>query len=304
MTIFLHHLRCHLPAVAGAAAAQSLTAGSYTLDSTGAGVALQGNGRLCPMLLDTEAGVALRFQLQLPSETHSSANHAGHSVVLVDNNPSHALALAFWSDHVRAQTSDAAEANRFVHGQDAARDSTSTLRSHSVLLQHHRFTLSSGGIALLQGTWVDPSAAGLPDSMRKFLLFGGNSSRGCAGRGGGHAVPEPGGWVAAGGGVGGGVGSGVGSVSATQGRRTVAKPVRRWRSKHAMATALAANCGRLRPIAPDNAMLAHKPESAGQRHPLHRQQQKRIPLCPSPPAAASGRRAAPAGAAGAPAWGW
>ena len=55
------------PLTAGAAAAQGLAAGAYTLDTTGAGVALWGNSRISPLLLDTETGFVLRFNLQLLS---------------------------------------------------------------------------------------------------------------------------------------------------------------------------------------------------------------------------------------------
>ncbi len=185
---------------AGAAATQGLAGGTYTLDTTGTGVALWGNSRLSPLLLDTDAGFVLTFSLQLRSESHSSTNRAGYSVVLVGNDPSLALELAFWSDHVWAQTYDAAQADRFVHGQDAAWDTTSALRSYTVAVQHQQFSLSSEGTVLLRGALVDYSAAGLPYNVPNFVFFGDNSSRGSAVSALGlvaiTAVPEPAaGWL-------------------------------------------------------------------------------------------------------------
>ena len=189
---------------AGAAATQGLAGGAYTLDTTGAGVALWGNSRLSPLLLDTDAGFVLSFSLQMLSESHSSANRAGYSVVLVGNDPGKSLELAFWADHVWAQSYDAAQADRFVHGQDAAWDSTSAPHHYSLLVQHQQFSLSSDGTALLSGALVDYSAAGLPYSLPNFVFFGDNSSRGSATSALGlvtvTAVPEPaaGGLLAAG----------------------------------------------------------------------------------------------------------
>ena len=124
------------PLTAGAPAAQGLADGSYTLDTTAAGVGLWGNSRLSPLLLDADAGFVLRFKLQLRSESHRSTNRAGDSVVLVGSDPGKSLELAFWSDRVWAQTYDAAQADRFVHGLDAAWDSTSALHNYSVVVQH------------------------------------------------------------------------------------------------------------------------------------------------------------------------
>lgn len=105
----------------------------------------------------------LSFNLHLRSENHRSANRADYSVLLVGNTPSQSLELAFWSDHVWAEAYDTTQADRFVHGQDAAWHTTSVPRSYSVLVQHQQFTLSSDGPMLLSG-------AGLPAPVHRPAL--------------------------------------------------------------------------------------------------------------------------------------
>lgn len=184
-----------LPLVLGGAATQSVVSGAYTLDTTGATVGVWGNGRLSPQPLDTQAGFELRFALQLLTENHSSSNRSGYSVLVVGSDPTRALELAFWADRIWAYDYDTQQADRFVHGVEAAFDTTAALSSFTLLVRQQQYSLSVGGVPLLSGALHDYSAGGAPYTVADFLFFGDDSSRGSsASRLGAvtiSTVPEP-----------------------------------------------------------------------------------------------------------------
>ena len=162
----------------GAAASQSVGGGVYALDTTGAGVSIWGNSRISPLALDTQAGFDLSFSLQLLSETHSSPNRAGYTLVMVGADARQALELAFWAGNIWAQKYDAGQPDRFVHDIDAPFDTTAALTPYTLAVRQQQFTLSAGGTALLSGALRDYTLGGLPYTTPNFLFLGDNSSRG------------------------------------------------------------------------------------------------------------------------------
>ena len=186
-----------LPLAIGGAATQAVSGGTYNLDTTGATVVYWGNSRLSPIVLDTLAGFDLSFALQIQSEIHTSANRSGYSVVVVGHEPSQSVELAFWADQVWAQDYDAAQADRFVHGNSAAIDTTAALRQYTLSVRQQQYTLWADGNALLAGSLHDYTSGGPPYTTPDFLFFGDDSSRGSASSRLGMvsiaaaAVPEP-----------------------------------------------------------------------------------------------------------------
>lgn len=176
-----------------AAASQSVAAGRYRLDTTGAGVSAYGNA--ISTALDTAAGFDLRFTLQVVNESHDSANRAGYSVVMVGSDPSKALELSFWSDQVWAADYVASDADRFVHGAGAAVDNTAAPHDWLLSVRNQQFALAADGSVLLAGSLRNYTAAGLPYNVPNFLFFGDDSSRGVSvtqlGLVSVSAVPEP-----------------------------------------------------------------------------------------------------------------
>jgi len=179
----------------GAPGAQSVANGSYRLDTTGPTVVSWGNGRLSPILLDTAAGFDLSFSLQILAETHTSVNRSGYSVVMVGADSTQALEIAFWNDHVWVYDYDPLQTDRFVHGADAAFDTTAALTDYTLAVRNQQFTLSANGSTLLSGALRDYTAQGLPYNTPNFLFFGDDSSRGTSISLLGYvsitAVPEP-----------------------------------------------------------------------------------------------------------------
>jgi hypothetical protein len=167
-----------VPLALGAAATQAVVGNVYTLDTTGPGVGLYGHGLQSPVALDTQAGFELQFSLQVLSETHSSPNRSGYSVVMVGNNPQQALELAFWTDRVWAYDYDALQADRFVRGVQASFDTTSALHQYTLRVQQQQYGLWVNGQALLSGGLHDYTADGVPYTVPNFIFFGDDSSRG------------------------------------------------------------------------------------------------------------------------------
>lgn len=174
---------------AGAAASQGVSNLAYTLDTTGAGVGIFGNGRLSPVPLDTVAGFDIFFTLRVISESHTSNNRAGFSFLMLGNDPTKALELAFWTNEVWSQDYVPGDPDRFVHGAGAvfATGSGSTVL-YALSVRNNAFTLTGKPLGvtvfptttLITGTLRDYTAEGFPYTTPNFLFFGDNTTRGAA----------------------------------------------------------------------------------------------------------------------------
>ena len=161
-----------------------ISAGHYLLDTTGAGVSSYGRGRVNATPLDTNAGFTLTFDLRVLSESHSSANRAGFSIVMVGSDPTHALELAFWTNEVFTYNYVAADPVKFVHGAGAVFDTTASFQQYTLTVQNQNYVLSAGAGAgaatLITGALKDYTGQGPPYTLPNFLFFGDDTSRGAA----------------------------------------------------------------------------------------------------------------------------
>ncbi len=169
------------PLVVGAAPFQAVTVGlppAYALDTSGAGVSYFGNALVGAPTLDTATGFDLSFNLKLVSETHSSNNRAGYSVVVVGTDPTRAVELSFWAGNIWVPDYNAADPDRFVHGLDATFNPTGAFHTYLLSVRNQQYTLSTGATTLLSGALHDYTAGGFPYTQPNFLFFGDDSSRG------------------------------------------------------------------------------------------------------------------------------
>ena len=157
-----------------------ISAGHYLLDSTGDGVSSYGRGRVNATPLDTNAGFTLTFDLRVLSESHSSANRAGFSILMVGSDPTHALELAFWTNEVFTYDYVAADADKFVHGAGALLDTTASFQQYTLKVQNQNYVLSAGAATLITGALKDYRGQGPPYTQPNFLFFGDDTSRGAA----------------------------------------------------------------------------------------------------------------------------
>jgi hypothetical protein len=151
---------------------------AYSLVTTGDGASYFGNALIGAQVLDTAAGFDLSFQLKVVSETHTSFNRAGYSVVVVGSDPTKAVELSFWTGNIWVPDYDANAADRFVHGQDVTFTTTGAFRTYLLSVRDQQYVLSTGGVTLLNGPLQDYTAFGPPYTLSNFLFFGDDSSRG------------------------------------------------------------------------------------------------------------------------------
>ena len=148
--------------------------------SSDLGVSSYGWGRVNATPLDTNVGFTLTFDLRVLAETHSSANRAGLSIVMVGSDPTHALELAFWTNEVFTYNYVAADADKFVHGAGALLDTTASFQQYTLTVQNQNYTLSAGAATLITGALKDYRGQGPPYTVPNFLFFGDDTSRGAA----------------------------------------------------------------------------------------------------------------------------
>jgi len=178
-----------LPNLQGWTTAPAVIAGSDTLvpgrlriDTTGAGVFQHGHA-LRPTL-DTVAGFALQFGLQVISATSDSVNRAGFVVLLQGQDQTKSLELAFMVDRVWAlQYTPGAPSNGFVQGEGVAFDTSAAFRNYTLTVQNNLFSLSADGQALFSGamrdypTLLPGSPATVVYAQPNLIFFGDNTSQ-------------------------------------------------------------------------------------------------------------------------------
>jgi hypothetical protein len=158
----------------GAAGSESMVSGVYQLDTTGAGVVYYGNARISATPLDTATGFTLQFNLKVLAETHTDSSRAGFSVLVTGADPTRALEIAFWTDHVWTYDYNGG----FVHGADVAFDTTAALHSYTLAIANQQYQLSANGSLLLSGALKDYTPGGAPYTTPNFIFFGDDTSRG------------------------------------------------------------------------------------------------------------------------------
>ncbi len=173
---------------------QSMVGGLYQLDTTAAD---KGYGNLLssPLLLDDSVGYVVTFDLKVASETHADSTRAGYSVLVLGQIASHAIELAFWTDHIWAYGYNASLGDPFFHGPDVAFDTTASLRTYTLAVAKGQYSLSVGASTLLSGSLINYAQSGIvPYVIPNLIYFGDDTSRGSSVTQLGLvtlAVPEP-----------------------------------------------------------------------------------------------------------------
>jgi hypothetical protein len=129
--------------------------------------------------LDSSSGFALRFTVQLISETHLTNDRAGFSVIMLDSNAK-GVELGFWENEIWAQD----DATLFTHSSEKMLyDTTAAVVQYELAFQGASYSLSADGVPLFGGLLKDYSAfdhtaAGLPEDPYEFqssIFFGDNT---------------------------------------------------------------------------------------------------------------------------------
>ena len=167
---------------------QSVAAGAYHFDTLPGNSTMAGSALVGVPALDTAAGFTLDFNLKVLSESHTRDERAGFSLIVTGLDPTHAIEIAFWTDHVWGYTAS------FQHGVDAA-FATTVNTDYSLVVHAQTYTLLANGASLLSGVLVDYGAQGAPYTTPGLLFFGDDTTSGKAAVELGSinvtAVPEP-----------------------------------------------------------------------------------------------------------------
>jgi hypothetical protein len=156
-----------------ASATQSAGGGVTTLDTTPAITDRAGYFGNDLVTMDRSVGFTISLTLQLDSETHSSNDRAGFSVIALSSDHQ-GIELGFWSDRIWAQNVG------FTHGEEASFTTTAALVRYDLTVSGSSYSLSANGTPLLSGLLRDYSSFGPPYTSNNFLFMGDDTSEAAA----------------------------------------------------------------------------------------------------------------------------
>jgi len=160
-----------------AGASQTLGSTSTNLDTTASSSFSAGYNILPPISLDLNLGFHFFFDVRVNSETHSSNDRAGFSVILLSSNLQ-GIELAFWSNEIWAQNQN------FTHGEGVV-FATSALTHYELFLDAAGYRLHADDQLLLSGSlrnYSGQSASPLAAvySIPNFLFLGDDTTSAAA----------------------------------------------------------------------------------------------------------------------------
>lgn len=152
----------------------SHTGSATRLVTTTANLANAGYALWTPAPLVRETGFNLAVRVRLNTETHSRADRAGFSVIVLASDR-RGIELGFWTDSVFAQSDDPL----FVHAEDAAFDFRAGFTDLVLSIHETNYVLFASGAPLLTGPVRDyTSFSGFPDvyETANFVFLGDNTT--------------------------------------------------------------------------------------------------------------------------------
>jgi hypothetical protein len=115
--------------------------------------------------LDRTSGFTIDLTARINSESHSSTDRAGFSLIAISSDLQ-GIELGFWEDAVWAQNAG------FTHGESASIDTKSAMKSYSLNIIGSTYTLAVDGIDALSGNLRYYQSQGYPYTLSSFLFLG------------------------------------------------------------------------------------------------------------------------------------
>ncbi len=109
--------------------------------------------------LDRATGYQVLFTIQVMSETHTSPNRAGFSL-LVESSDKRGIELAFWTNEIWAQ--EGGSSRPFTHAEGMTFTTTADLIAYRLSVMGDRYALAADGSTVLTGPLRDYTAAPPP----------------------------------------------------------------------------------------------------------------------------------------------
>jgi hypothetical protein len=113
-------------------------------------------------------GFELTFRTSLLSESHSNANRAGYSVILLAQDV-RGIELGFWQNEIWAQNPD------FTHAEGVSIDTT-IARDYRLQVIGEEYRLFEGTTSLLSGALRTYTSPTLPYTLPNYVYFGDNTT--------------------------------------------------------------------------------------------------------------------------------
>ncbi len=165
-------------------ATQTISNGGVILDSTASNSIQAGYGVTTTdsVVLDQHTGYKVTFQAQILAETSVSNDRAGFSIIVLSEDLQ-GIELGFWSDLIFAQEDDSQNAgDLFTRAETASFDTMTGPTLYDLQIISGTYTLSSGGVAILNGrlrnysNFVPPFPAPDPYETPNFIFLGDDTS--------------------------------------------------------------------------------------------------------------------------------
>jgi len=123
-------------------------------------------------ILDRAKGYTVSFTSQVISETHSTNDRAGFSVIALSSDK-RGIEIGFWQDKIWAQEYIAGVGNpHFIHAEEAAYNTSAALTIYDLTILGDAYTLFVGQTSILSGKLRDYSSFGAPYTTQNFIFLG------------------------------------------------------------------------------------------------------------------------------------
>lgn len=141
-----------------------------------------------PITLDRTLGYDIFFDLKLNSESHTSNDRAGFSIIALGHD-NQGIELGFWTDRIFAQN-----VGFGAHGEEQLFTTPTTMTRYHLNVSGSNYTLSAPGMTDLSGSLRNYSGFGFPYDKPNFLFLGDDTTSAMADMQIGFVsvVPEPG----------------------------------------------------------------------------------------------------------------
>ncbi|BAY13358.1 choice-of-anchor Y domain-containing protein [Calothrix sp. NIES-2098] len=159
------------------------TTNGTILDTSGTNANYAGYFRQSPVTLDRIKGYTITFRVQINSESHSSNNRAGFSMMAISNKLAneqqpYGIELSFWENSIWAQDVG------FTRGENVAYDTKASAKTYKLTVKDTNYQLSVTGIVapILQGKlrqytgFTPPPGYKNPYTTPNLLFLGDNTT--------------------------------------------------------------------------------------------------------------------------------
>ena len=161
----------------------AITNTSGTILNTGNSSNYSGYFKQSPITLNRNTGYSIKFSVKVNSESHSTNNRAGFSLIVISDSVAgetqpYGIELGFWTDSIWAQNVG------FTRGENVALNTQSAVNNYNLYVQglNYKLYVNGSNTPILQGTLrqytgvTPPSGYPNPYTTPKLIFMGDNTT--------------------------------------------------------------------------------------------------------------------------------